>query len=201
MGYTIDGYMLEFCDCNILCPCWVGEDPDNGTCQGTLAWHINQGTIDGVDVAGRTYAALALLPGNVLDGNWRVLGVVDDDATDEQYDALVAAFGGEFGGPLGDLASLIGEVVAIKRAPITIDVTEGTGSLTIGDLVDAEMAAYQSHFGNATNLQESLSASHPGAPAYISKAGKYERRTEQYGIPDVDLEGHNAVQAMFHFET
>ena len=30
---------LEVCTCNILCPCWVGEDPDNGDCQSIKAWH------------------------------------------------------------------------------------------------------------------------------------------------------------------
>ncbi|MFI5019627.1 MAG: DUF1326 domain-containing protein, partial [Dongiales bacterium] len=33
MGYRLEGDLLEVCDCNILCPCWVGEDPDNGTCR------------------------------------------------------------------------------------------------------------------------------------------------------------------------
>ncbi|CAN5644813.1 DUF1326 domain-containing protein [soil metagenome] len=200
MGYKLDGYMLEVCDCNVLCPCWIGEDPDNGSCQGTLAWHIERGTIEGVDVSGRTYAALAMLPGNALEGNWRVVAVVDDGATNEQYDAILKAFGGELGGPLGDMAPLIGEVVAVERAPITTDVVEGTGSLKIGDFAEAEMEAFQGPFGKATNLQESLFATYPGAPAYISKSRKYVRRSAKYGIPDVEIEGRNAVQAMFHFE-
>ena len=27
MAYNFDGALLEVCTCNILCPCWVGEDP------------------------------------------------------------------------------------------------------------------------------------------------------------------------------
>ena len=200
MGYHLDGYMLEVCDCNILCPCWVGEDPDNGSCQGTLAWHIERGTIDGIDVSGRTYAALAMLPGNALAGNWKVLGVIDDEASDEQADAMLRAFGGQLGGPLADMAPLVGEVVAIERAPISADVVEGSGTLTIGDFVEAEMRAFQGPFGKATNLQEAAFSSYPGAPAYMGKSSKYVRRTEQYGIPDVDLAGRNAVQVLFHFE-
>ena len=200
MGYQLDGYMLEVCDCKTLCPCWIGEDPDNGTCQGTLAWHIERGTIEGIDVSGRTYAALAMLPGNALQGNWRVLAVVDDGASDEQCDAILKAFGGQLGGPLGDMAPLVGEVVAIERAPISVDVVEGTGTLIVGEFAAAEIEAFKGPFGNATNLQESLFASYPGAPAYISKSQRYVRRTEQYGIPDVELQGRNAVQALFHFE-
>jgi hypothetical protein len=200
MGYDIGGYMLEVCDCKVLCPCWIGEDPDNGSCQGTLAWHIEHGTIDGVDVSGRTYAALALIPGNALQGNWRVVGVVDDGASDKQADAILRAFGGQLGGPLADMAPLVGEVVAIERAPITTTVVEGTGSLTIGEFVHAEMEAFQGPFGSATNLQDSAFSSYPGAQAYISKSRAYVRNTEQYGIPNVNLQGRNAVQAMFRFE-
>jgi hypothetical protein len=59
MGYELEGRLLEVCTCNVLCPCWVGEDPDGGTCDGILAWHADRGSIDGVDVSGRTLAVLA----------------------------------------------------------------------------------------------------------------------------------------------
>ncbi len=42
MSYNVEGQLLEVCTCNILCPCWVGEDPDNGTCDGVLAWHYDK---------------------------------------------------------------------------------------------------------------------------------------------------------------
>ncbi|MGH9175707.1 MAG: DUF1326 domain-containing protein, partial [Vicinamibacterales bacterium] len=200
MACNLDGYMLEVCDCNVLCPCWVGEDPDNGACQGTLAWHIERGTLDGIDVSGRTYAALTLLPGNALQGNWKLLAVIDESASVEQEVAILNAFAGKLGGPLADMSQLIGEVVGVERASITTDVVDGAGSLRIGAFASAEIEAYQGHFGKATNLQESPFSSFPGAPACISKSRSYVRTTEQYGIPDVNLEGRNAVQAIFHYE-
>ena len=36
MGYHLKGELLEVCDCNTLCPCWIGENPDNGTCQSFM---------------------------------------------------------------------------------------------------------------------------------------------------------------------
>ena len=54
MAYNLDGALLEVCTCNILSPCWVGEDPDNGDCQSIMASHFESGTIDGVDVSGLT---------------------------------------------------------------------------------------------------------------------------------------------------
>jgi hypothetical protein len=29
-GYELEGSLLEVCTCNVLCPCWIGEDPDGG---------------------------------------------------------------------------------------------------------------------------------------------------------------------------
>src|SRR5881409_603808 len=31
-GYELEGSLLEVCTCNVLCPCWIGEDPDGGDC-------------------------------------------------------------------------------------------------------------------------------------------------------------------------
>src|SRR5271165_6085072 len=56
MAYHLEGRLLEVCDCRVLCPCWIGEDPDNGTCDSVLAYHFDAGTVDGVDVTGRTIA-------------------------------------------------------------------------------------------------------------------------------------------------
>jgi hypothetical protein len=71
MGYQLEGRLLEVCDCNVLCPCWVGENPDNPTCQAVQAYRIDRGTIDGVDVSGLTVAEMDDIPGNILEGNIR----------------------------------------------------------------------------------------------------------------------------------
>jgi len=28
MAYNLKGRLLEVCNCRVLCPCWIGEDPD-----------------------------------------------------------------------------------------------------------------------------------------------------------------------------
>ena len=50
MGYDIEGRLLEVCTCKVLFPCCVGEDPDYTTCDTTIAWGIEAGAIDGVDL-------------------------------------------------------------------------------------------------------------------------------------------------------
>jgi hypothetical protein len=196
--------LLEVCNCNVLCPCWVGEDPDNGTCDAVVAYHVDKGTIDGVDVSDRTFVILDYLPGNVLEGNWRAVFYVDDRATPEQEEALVNVFTGKLGGPIADLAQLIGEVVAIERAPITFTVEEGKGSIRVGSgmtpVVEADMTSYMGATEKPTTLQETVFSTIPGSPAYVSKATKYRRNSSKYGLQDIDLQNNNAIQGHFHFE-
>ncbi len=200
MAYQLEGQLLEVCDCNVLCPCWIGEDPDNGTCDAVNAYHVEQGEVNGIDVSGRTIAILVHIPGNILKGGWRVALVVDDQATPEQQEALVSAWAGKLGGPLADIAQLVGEVVAVERAPISFEVKEGKGTLRVGDLAEAAIEPYRGPTGEVTTLNESIFTTIPGAPAWVSKASTFRRRGAPFGLKDVDLQGHNAIQGRFRFE-
>ena len=84
MAYHLQGRLLEVCNCRVLCPCWIGEDPDNGTCDSVLAYHFDAGSIDGIDVTGRTIAMVAHIPGNVLNGNFRIALYLDEGTSDAQ---------------------------------------------------------------------------------------------------------------------
>ena len=199
MAYKLEGSILEVCDCNVLCPCWIGEDPDNGTCDSIIAYHIDQGSIEGVDVSGLTMAMLAHIPGNVLDGNFRAVAYLDDKANQHQIDALLAAFGGKLGGPLEDMAKLVGETVAVVPATIEFHVEEGRGTLRIGDEAEAIMEPYRGPTWEITTLNQSIFSTIPGSPAYVAKASRYRVKSAALGL-DIDLEGHNAIQGSFRFE-
>jgi hypothetical protein len=198
MAYHLEGRLLEVCTCNVLCPCWVGEDPDNGTCDGLISWQIDRGTIDGVDVAGHNLTVLAHIPGNILQGNWRVVVYLDDRTTPEQQTALLNVWTGKRGGPVADLVQLVGEVMAVERVPVSVDVHGGTGKLRIGP-VEAEMSPFKGATGEASTLHDTIFTTIPGSPAYPGKAAKYYVDAPQHGFT-IDLTGHNAVQGTFRFE-
>ncbi len=199
MAYHLEGKLLEVCDCNVLCPCWIGENADNGTCDAVVAYQIDKGTVDGTDVSGLSLALLVHIPGNILQGNWTVGLIVDDKATQQQQEAIVNVWSGKLAGPVADLAKLVGKVVALQRAPINFAVDEGRGKLQIGDLVEAEMSPYRSPSGAVTTLNESIFSTIPGSPAYVSKASSYRRNTSQFGLRNVDLKNNNAIQGTFRF--
>ena len=145
--YSLEGSLLEACSCNVLCPCWIGEDPDLGDCRSFLAYHISSGRVQGVDVSGLSVVAVVYIPGNVLAGNWEVVVLVDDKATPEQKDGLVAALGGALGGPLADLAQLFGTVKGVESVPITHEVRDGIGTLAIPGVLGSAMEPYRSADG------------------------------------------------------
>ncbi|MEO5699321.1 MAG: DUF1326 domain-containing protein [Casimicrobiaceae bacterium] len=198
MAYTLEGRLLEVCDCRTLCPCWVGEDPDNGTCKGTLAWHFDKGDIDGVDVSGLTFGALCDIPGNVLDGKWRIVAYMDERASPEQQEAILGVWTGKKGGPVAELAKLVGEVTAVERVKMVFEVREGKGHVRFGDAVEAELEPFRNADGRATALTDSIFSTIPGSPAYVGKASTYKAKASQIGI-DLSLKGHNAVQGSFRF--
>jgi hypothetical protein len=198
MAYEVEGRLLEVCTCKILCPCWVGEDPDGGTCDGVLSWHVDKGVINGTDVTGRTITILTHIPGNILEGNWRVVVYVDDQSTDEQQQALLDLWTGKLGGPVADLAQLVGEVVAVERVPVAFEVEGVKGTLKIGTAIDAKLEPFKGATGESTALHDSIFTTIPGSAAYVGKAEHYKVDAPQHGF-EIDLEGHNAVQGSFRF--
>lgn len=198
MSYDVQGRLLEVCTCNVLCPCWVGEDPDGGTCDSVLGWAVDKGTVQGVDVSGLTLALSVHIPGNVFAGNWRAVVYVDDRSTDEQQEALLKVFTGQLGGSIADLAGLIGEVITVERMPIDFAVEEGRGTLTIGDRASMELTSFQGATGLPTVLQESVFSTIPGSPAYVGKSEFFRRDEADHGLSNVDISGQNAIQGLFH---
>ena len=199
MAYHLEGRLLEVCDCRVLCPCWIGEDPDNGTCDLVLAYRFDTGTIDGLDVSGRTVAIVSHIPGNVLDGNFRVALYLDEGDVRRTAYALVDLYGGKLGGPVAELAKLVGEVISVERAPIRFDVNEGRGTLTIGDVSHAELEPYKGPDGSTTVLSNTIFSTVPGAPVFVGKATRYTSKHPALGH-DIDLKGHNALQSTFVFD-
>jgi len=200
MAYELEGRLLEVCNCQVLCPCWIGEDPDPGTCDTIVAYHFDKGKIEGVDVSNRTVAILAHLPGNILKGNWRIALYVDDRTTPQQQEAILKVYTGKLGGPVAEIAKLVGEVVAVERAKIAFEVHGGAGTITIGDFAYAELEPYLGATGNKTTLTDTIFSTVPGAPVYVGKSARYRSKQKALGI-DLDLKGRNALQSTFVFRT
>src|SRR2546428_13794641 len=92
MAYSLEGTLLEVCTCNVLCACWIAEDPDGGGyCDAVMAWHIDRGTINGTDVSVLTIGLINHTPGNTLARNGKPAQIVSATGRDKEELAMGAA--------------------------------------------------------------------------------------------------------------
>lgn len=147
MTWTLDGTYFENCSCDTICPCtWSGltARATHDRCRAMLAFHIDRGDIEGVDVSGLTFALVVDTPPVMSDGGWKLGVVLDAAASEQQAGALGRVLGGELGGPPAMLGPLIGEMAGIEHAPAEWRQSDGTFAVRFGDLIDVEVNAYLS---------------------------------------------------------
>jgi hypothetical protein len=147
MAWSLEGSYFENCSCDTICPCtWSGltAKATHERCQAMLAFHIERGDVEGVDVGGLTFALVLDSPPVMSDGGWKLGVVLDAAATDAQAGALGRVLGGELGGPPAMLGPLIGEMAGIQQAPAEWHQSGSTFAVRFGDLIDVEATEYVS---------------------------------------------------------
>src|SRR5271165_5879910 len=87
-------------------------------CRALLAYHVESGEINGVDVSGLSFALFLDTPPVMSEGNWRVGVFLDETASDSQAAQLGTVLSGQAGGPPAMLGPLIGEMLGVEKAPI-----------------------------------------------------------------------------------
>ncbi|MGH2950457.1 MAG: DUF1326 domain-containing protein [Solirubrobacterales bacterium] len=125
MAWQLSGQMIESCSCNMFCPCWFGVQElmimDQGWCASVLAFKIEEGSADGVDLGGRTVVFTPHFPGPTLfDGNGTARLYVDEGASDEQRREVEAIFQGRKGGPMEPLGPLFTTWLPTQSAAIGV---------------------------------------------------------------------------------
>lgn len=141
MGYQLSGQFIEACDCYVVCPCWVDDDPDEGHCTGLFAWMLDPGShLGGMDVGGRRVVAVTSHRGNRRTARSSTVIFVDQEAGPEQAARLADAFAGQADGPLADLAVVSGDIVSRAQAWIEIRASDDAGrtgwTVTVRQLPD-----------------------------------------------------------------
>jgi hypothetical protein len=199
--YRLRGSFYEACDCFVVCPCWTGGHPDEGQCTGIFAWAIDEGSIDGVDVAGLRAASVSHHAGfRGDDAKQRVVIFVDDTATQRQSDALVAAFTGSLGGPLRELADLLGELVAVEHAPISLRREGRLTTLSVGRSLTVEGTTTEGPGGRLTSLSEGKLSTVLGTPAEIGESWHFRVGLARHGM-DIDLRGRSTMSGHFAYDS
>jgi hypothetical protein len=174
MSYEIHGTLLEVCTCDVNCACcWSGDEPSSDACDRVVAWQIDGGRIDGVDVGGITVAMLGTLDKHGTPV--RSMMFLPSSVTDEQAEALAAVWSGKKGGPMADLARMLGEIVGVERT--SIEYRDG-GHLVIGSRIAASVPA--------------------GTDGAVVAADGYQANVPELGA-SFSVSGQRAVHGSFRF--
>lgn len=142
MAWRLNGTYFENCSCDMVCPCTTSGltmPADQDRCHLVLAFHVDRGEVDGLDVSDKTVVLVADTPPVMSEGNWRVGIVMDATASPEQAASLGAVFGGQAGGPMAALAPLISETLGTESAVIDYTDDGRRHSVRVGDLIDIEI--------------------------------------------------------------
>ncbi len=124
--WRLTGDWFDVCRCRVPCGCTFAQAPDEGECDGILAWHVLEGHYGDVSLDGLNVAAVASFEGNIWAGEAKpVMGMfIDERAGESQRQALQTIFGGEAGGWPAGFAAMIDEIRGIEYVPIEIEIAE-----------------------------------------------------------------------------
>ena len=198
VSYSMNGSFLEFCDCFTVCPCWVDRAPDDGECTGVFAWVIDKGAIDGVDVSKQRVVSVSTHAGHRDAAKQRVMLFVDGDASEKQVTALAGAFTGCYGGPLGELASILGELVGVERASIDVKWGPCGTQLTVGRRIIADGVSSVGSTGDVTHLSDARLSTVLGTPAEVGVSRRFRVALPGHAI-DIDVRGRSSMRGKFAY--
>ena len=138
--------------------------------EATLAWHVTEGSHNGVDLDGLKVVMVVRASGSLIDDAKDVypaksVAIVDEKATPEQHEALV-----DFAKSMA--GRLVEDIVRVEVAPIEMSVhipEHGYAQLTAGDIVSIETRCLHvddKQCGNDTAYYSPLTPVKNAAPAY-----------------------------------
>jgi hypothetical protein len=160
-NWTMRGEYMESCNCDYLCPCIYTNPQGPATydhCIAVMAFRIDDGSCDGISLAGLKFA-LVIRSGRVMaDGNWLFAGVVDA-ADQAPRQALAAIVAGDRGGPPGLIRQhLVGDFRGVEFKPIEFTTNGWSRKVAIPEIASFEIDGV-------------VSRNRSGEPYYIDNTG------------------------------
>ena len=198
MAWRLDGTYFENCSCEVACPCTVSDfaaAADYERCQFLMAFHVDSGKVDGVDVAGLTVGVFGDTPQMMIQGSWRVGLFIDAKASEEQAAKLTGVFSGQMGGPMAGLAPLITEMLGIERKRIDYTADGRRHRIKIGDGVDMRAEDLVSPLDPDGDGPKLANVHHP-ANGTLTVAQSSSSHIAAFGI-DISLDGKSAFSSPF----
>ena len=140
--WTMKGELILNCNCTVFCPCVISlgqHPPTEGHCQTWGGIRIDDGQYGDVDISGLNIGLMIEIPERMARGNWKVALFIDDRASEDAYDAIVAIMSGQARGTTGLFSILVAELLGHERQPVTYENEGKTRRLVVGKKISGEV--------------------------------------------------------------
>jgi hypothetical protein len=131
--WSVKGDFVDFCRCRVPCACSWAQPPDDGECDGVIAYRIREGNYGDVRLDGLNLVGISHFEGNIWDEDTRAdIGfVVDERADESQREALQTIFSGQVGSwPQMFAENVLGEMLGMEYGPIELEIADDASSWT-----------------------------------------------------------------------
>jgi hypothetical protein len=198
-SWKLEGDYFVGCNCVIACPCSFFQDPDEGSCYVTCAWHIQKGVYDdNTTLDNLNVVAMFNSPGNMVTGpKWKAALYIDERGTQEQKDAIIKIYSGQAGGFFAAASNLIGEMLGVKSVPIEFSVDGKRRWLKLKDTLELQIEAIEGSDKNKESLLLNVPFTPvPGSDLTIARSSKH--KYSDYGI-EWNNSGKNGFYCKFKY--
>src|ERR1700726_952965 len=121
--WRIAGEEFASCNCDWGCPCQFNALPTTGRCEAFVTCLITEGFFGNTRLDDAVFSRIYWWPRAIHEGNGLRHMIIDEQATKEQRDALIAIESGQHGGLMWEICTVVApNSIEPLFAPITFNV-------------------------------------------------------------------------------
>lgn len=143
VDWRIKGLEFVNCNCDLGCPCQFMARPTHGDCHAFAAVRIEEGFLADTRLDGLSFAMTLKWPGAIHEGNGEAQAFVDERASPEQREAIMAILSGENSEPGATFFNVFASTMTKMHDPVfcpievSCDVEGRHAKVRVADLVEA----------------------------------------------------------------
>lgn len=143
IDWRIKGFEFVNCNCDPGCPCQFNSRPTHGNCEALGAFRIEEGYFGDTRLDGLSFAMTLKWPGAIYEGNGQAQAFIDDSASPEQRDAILAILSGETSEPGATFFNVFASTMTTMHEPVFCpievsgDIDARKAIVKVADLIDA----------------------------------------------------------------
>ncbi len=197
IDWQLNGSYFETCNCEATCPCVWLQEANEGNCKLLVAWHIETGYFNELNLDGLNVALACYSPGHMKEGNWQAALYIDERANEAQTEAITQIFAGQVGGHLAILMSFVGEVLGIKKVRIDYQAEGDQRSMTIPGIAQAEIESINGIVGGHSTISNPPLCVVSSHPSVVATSKHYEYHDYD---KDWSFSGRNGYFSPFSYQ-